>query len=313
MRLRVDLAYDGAPFYGFASQPDVPSVQGELEEGLAKLLGQDIDTTGAGRTDRGVHATAQVAHLDLDATISTAARNLGEQAADGTYPDLRRRLQRITHDAVTIWSVRAVPDDFDARFSAVRRRYRYRIADTELLHPLDRHVVWHVDSPLVVGAMRAGARHLIGPHDFASFCRRSDARTTERRIASLTVARVGDGYIHVALAGPAFCHQQVRSIVGCLVEVGAGREGPDWIADVLEARDRSVAARVAPARGLVLEGVSYGRRWPAAPPPMVRGRLSPPGAVGTLFGRPVSGPRPMVSSVEPPAERSDVGQHDDDR
>jgi tRNA pseudouridine38-40 synthase len=260
VRLRLDLAYDGGPFRGFARQPGLTTVQGTLEDALEKLLGQAVDITCAGRTDRGVHATAQVVHLDLDPDVARAARALAD------LDRFRVRLDGLVGDAVTIWAARVAPDDFDARFSATTRVYRYRIADSETLHPLLRFDTWHLGDPLAIGAMRAGAAHLVGEHDFASFCRRRPDRTTVRRIDRLTVSRGRDGLVHVRLSGPAICHQQVRSIVGCLVEVGRGRRQPDWIARVLEARDRAVAAAVAPPHGLVLERVSYGRRFPAAPP-----------------------------------------------
>jgi tRNA pseudouridine38-40 synthase len=161
--------------------------------------------------------------------------------------------------------VRRVVPEFDARFSATGRAYRYRLADVPRISPLERHDRWHVGDRLDVPAMRAGARVLLGEHDFASFCRRAPGRTTVRRLDAVTIARRG-GEVAVALQGSAFCHQQVRSIVGCLVEVGRGRRPADWLAELLAARDRAAAARVAPPHGLVLERVSYGRRWPAGGP-----------------------------------------------
>lgn len=259
VRLRIDLAYDGAPFAGFARQPDQRTVQGELERACARLLGQEVRTVGAGRTDRGVHALAQVVHLDVDPAVPRAARALAEPA------DVADALDGLVGRAITIWRVSRVGPDFHARFSATARAYRYRLADTARISPLERHDRWHVGERLAVGAMRSAGRLLLGEHDFASFCRRAPGRTTVRRLDALTVSR-RDGQVAVALRGPAFCHQQVRSIVGCLVEVGRGRREPSWVGDVLAAGDRSAAARVAPPHGLVLERVSYGRRWPAGGP-----------------------------------------------
>lgn len=264
VRLRVDLAYDGAPFAGFARQPDQHTVQGTLEAACTRLLGCEVATTCAGRTDRGVHALAQVVHLDLDRDAPRVTRALTDLAS------LADRLDHLAGRAITVWRARLVPGDFHARFSATARAYRYRLVDTPRIAPLERHDRWHVAPSLSVPRMRAAARHLLGEHDFASFCRRAPGRTTTRRLDRVTVARRG-GLVEVALGGPAFCHQQVRSIVGCLVEVGHGRREPAWLARVLEARDRSVAARVAPPHGLTLERVSYGRRWPAAPPAEIRG------------------------------------------
>jgi tRNA pseudouridine38-40 synthase len=258
-RLRIDLAYDGAPFAGFARQPDQRTVQGELEQACERLLGQQVRTVCAGRTDRGVHALAQVVHLDVDSSVPRAERALTEP---GIFADA---LDGVVGRAITIWRVRRVGPDFHARFSAIGRAYRYRLADEPRISPLVRHDRWHVGERLDVPAMRAAARELLGEHDFASFCRRAPGRTTMRRLDAVTVARRG-GEIAVGLRGPAFCHQQVRSIVGCLVEVGRGRRQPDWLAEVLAARDRAAAARVAPPHGLVLERVSYGRRWPAGGP-----------------------------------------------
>lgn len=263
IRLRIDLAYDGAPFAGFARQPDQTTVQGTLEAVLTRLTGQEARTTCAGRTDRGVHALAQVVHVDLAPTSPRVARLLGD--LDG----LRRRLDAMVGPPVAIWRVRVVGDDFDARFSATARGYRYRLADTVVLDPLARHDRWHVGERLALGAMQQAGRPLLGEHDYAAFCRRAPDRHSVRRIDRLTVARTGPGEVQVRLAGPAFCHQQVRAIVGCLAEVGRGRKPPDWVGEVLDSRDRGRAARVAPAHGLTLERVTYGRRWPAAPPAAV--------------------------------------------
>jgi tRNA pseudouridine38-40 synthase len=264
VRLRIDLAYDGTPFAGFARQRDQTTVQGRLETDLARLLGQPVLTTGAGRTDRGVHALAQVVHLDVDPDVEVAGRALGDLA------ELRRRLDRLTGPAIAIWAVRRVGPGFDARFSATARTYRYRLVDAVAADPIHRVDRWHVDGPLDLAAMRAAAPALVGEHDFASFCRRAPGRTTVRRVTALTLARRGPGRIDVRIVGTAFCHQQVRSIVGCLVEVGRGRRPPGWVADVLAARDRAAAARVAPPHGLTLERVAFGRGIPAAPPPASR-------------------------------------------
>jgi tRNA pseudouridine38-40 synthase len=263
VRLRIDLAYDGAPFAGFARQPEQVTIQGTLEAALGRLLGGPVITTGAGRTDRGVHALAQVVHLDVPATPGRGAAAIADLAT------LRTRLDHLVGPAVTIWAVRRVAETFDARFSARSRGYRYRLVDAPTADPIRRADRWHVGEPLDVGAMRQGVRLLVGEHDFASFCRRAPGRTTVRRLTLATVSRPGPGRVDVRLEGTAFCHQQVRSIVGCLVEVGRGRRPPAWVGEVLAARDRAVAARVAPPHGLTLERVGYGRGVPAAPPPGV--------------------------------------------
>lgn len=260
VRLRLDLAYDGAPFAGFARQPDQVTVQGTLEAAAARILGQQLETTCAGRTDRGVHALAQVVHVDLDPSVPRTARALADLEV------FRDRLDRLVGPAITIWAARQVPSEFHARFSAQRRSYRYRVADAPALAPLSRHDHWHVREPLSVPAMRAGARHLVGEHDFAAFCKRAPGRTTVRRLDRLAIRRDEVGTIHFALDGNAFCHNQVRSLVGSLVEVGRGRQTPEWIGEVLASGDRQRAGRVAPPQGLTLERVGYGRRWPAGAP-----------------------------------------------
>lgn len=263
LRLRIDLAYEGAPFHGFARQPDLPTVQGRLEDALGKVLNQPAHTTCAGRTDKGVHAIAQVVHLDIDPAVDAAERALPD------LDDLRRRLGLLCGPAITIWRVRTVDEDFDARFSATGRRYRYRIVDRPLIDPRRRHVAWHVPERLSIGPMRRGARHLVGEHDFASFCRSRDGSHTIRSIGSVAVSRDGDT-VQVRVDGRAFCHQMVRSLTGALVEVGRGRREPEWVGELLAARDRRLAPNVAPPEGLTLEGVSYGPRWPDAPPPEAR-------------------------------------------
>ena len=286
VRLRIDLAYDGRPFHGFARQPGLPTVQGAVEEALAGLLGQPVRTTGAGRTDRGVHADAQVLHLDVDPGVPPAARAVGDPGALG------RRLARALPPSIRIHRVRRVGPDFDARFSATARAYRYRLRDGVDPRGRGRGVardpgdVWSLTAALDVPAMRAAGRHLLGEHDLASFCRRAPGRTTVRRVDALTLRRlppgtvragrrVGPGRIDLRIEGPAFCHQQVRAIVGCLVEVGRGRRAPAWLAQVLAARDRAAAAALAPPHGLTLEAVRFGPGVPAAPPSDVRGRPGP--------------------------------------
>lgn len=259
-RIRIDLAYDGAPFFGFARQRDRQTVQGVLEGALSRATAQPIELVCAGRTDRGVHARAQVVHADLDPTPPPAARFLADLDV------ARFRLDRLVGEAITIWKVRRVGQDFDARFSATDRRYRYRLVDAPTIDPLRRHDRWHVGERLRIGLMRQGAAHLVGEHDFASFCRKAPGRTTARHVRAISVHRHRRGDIGIGVQGNAFCHQQVRAMVGCLVEVGRGRRPPEWVGDVLRARDRAVAARVAPAHGLTLEHVSYGRSWPSAPP-----------------------------------------------
>jgi tRNA pseudouridine38-40 synthase len=288
-RLRIDLAYDGAGFHGFARQVDVVTVQGTLEGALTRVCGlvagppgrggsalpvvdQRVATSCAGRTDAGVHALAQVVHVDVDAAWSPAAARVVSLASEAPER-LRRRLDAVVGPEITVWSVAVVDPSFDARFSARERRYRYVLTDHDRVDPRGRRYRWDVGEALDVGAMHAAAQALVGEHDFASLCRRADGGHTRRRIDEVAVRRaevavgpdgIADG-IHVTLRGPAFCHQQVRSVTGCLVEVGRGRRPVAWMGEVLRARDRRAAARVAPPGGLTLEAVAYPAPWPDAP------------------------------------------------
>jgi tRNA pseudouridine38-40 synthase len=268
LRLRIDLAYDGGPYAGYARQPGQSTVQGVLEDALVALLGQPATTFVAGRTDRGVHADAQVVHLDVDMDPARL------QA-------FARELDAATPTSIAIHAVRRVPPTFHARFSATSRTYRFRLRDgVDPRAPHDgerRGNVWVVRGTLDVPAMRTAARELLGEHDFAAFCRRSPGRTTMRRVHAITLRRVaseGEGRIDVRVHGSAFCHQQVRSIVGCLVDVGRGRRPPEWVGAVLASRDRSLAAPVAPPHGLTLERVTFGPGHPTAPPPGARAGLA---------------------------------------
>lgn len=245
-RIRIDLAYDGTGYHGFARQPDVRTVQGDLEAALTRYFGAPVDTTVAGRTDAGVHALSQTVHADVT----------GPRAATLDERRLRGALDKLCGPELTVWSVRRVDARFDARFGATRRRYRYRLCDGPAMDPLWRWTTWHVGQPsLDATAMHAGGRHLLGEHDFTSFCRRS-GQHLRRRIDVLVVSRDGD-LVLVDVAGPAFCHQMVRSVVGCLLPVGRGSRAPDDVAAILAARDRSAVGQVAPPHGLTLVGVDY--------------------------------------------------------
>lgn len=248
IRLRIDLAYDGGGFRGFARQPDQVTVQGVLEDALARLTGTAVETVCAGRTDAGVHATAQTVHVD-------APR---DSRLVGDLDRARSALDALCGPQITIWRVRRVPASFDARFSAIQRRYRYKLCDRDAMAPLWRHDTWHVGGPaLEIEAMHAGAQSLVGEHDFSSFCRRRDDQHLIRRIDRLRVHRVRAGLVAVDVAGRAFCHQMVRSVAGCLLAVGRGRHPSVWTAEVLAARDRQAVGQVAPPHGLTLTGVRY--------------------------------------------------------
>ena len=262
MRLRLDLAYDGAAFHGWARQPGLRTVQGEVEQALDTILrtpGQQL--TVAGRTDTGVHARGQVAHLDVPAQVwATATDNSrGHKAQlDGPAGTFRRRLNGVLDADVRILRVGEAPAGFDARFSAVWRRYCYRIADRpEYVDPLARGHVLAWGRPLDEGRMNEAAALLLGEHDFASFCKKREGATTIRALLDLSWARRADGVLEATVRADAFCHNMVRSLVGCMIAVGEGRRDPVWAGEVLARRQRDSGVTVVHAHGLTLEEVAY--------------------------------------------------------
>ncbi|CAN5271471.1 tRNA pseudouridine(38-40) synthase TruA [soil metagenome] len=256
MRLRLDLAYDGTDFHGWAVQPDVRTVQATLQEALARVLRLDaVQVTCAGRTDAGVHARGQVVHVDVDPTARVSST---VNAPDSAFDFLLTRLNGVLPLDVRVHSVTAAGDGFDARFSALWRRYAYRIADAPaLVDPLSRSTVVSWPRRLDLDAMNRAAERLVGERDFAAFCRKRDGATTIRTLQELRWARDGDGLATATVRADAFCHTMVRSLVGSLVAVGEGRREPAWPSDVLRSRQRDPGVRVMRAHGLTLEQVAY--------------------------------------------------------
>ncbi len=262
LRIRLDLAYDGGPFNGWAIQPGKRTVQGVLEEALALLLRRPVRITVAGRTDAGVHARGQVVHADL-----TEAEWLALPRGHELNPDaallrrLRGALSRGLGDlsgAVEVRRVAVAPEGFDARFSALWRRYSYRIADGPVLwDPLGRALtLWH-KSPLDVGLLNAGSGLLLGLQDFRSYCKPREGATTIRELQRFEFARGADGVIVATVQADAFCHNMVRALVGAALVVGEGREAPEWLLDRLLARQRDARSVLAAPHPLVLEEVAY--------------------------------------------------------
>ncbi len=256
MRLRLDLAYDGTDFHGWAVQPSLRTVQGLLEPALAQVLRLDsAAVTCAGRTDTGVHARGQVVHLDVERAAVDAC------AGRSTAPPLQtllRRLNGVLPPDVRVRAAAEAPEGFDARFSAVWRRYAYRIADEPgLVDPLVRRTVLAWSRPLDLDAMNAAAAGLVGEQDFAAFCKRREGATTIRTLLDLVWERDGTGLAVATVRADAFCHHMVRALVGAMVAVGEGRRPPGWAGEVLRAGQRDAAVRVLPARGLTLEEVRY--------------------------------------------------------
>ena len=256
MRIRLDLSYDGTDFRGWATQPALRTVQGSLEDALAMALRvPSVRVVCAGRTDTGVHARGQVVHFDVaPADIAASAGRSKEQPLEA----LVRRLNGILPADVRVRRAVEAAPGFDARFSAIWRRYAYRIADRpDLVDPLTRHHVLAWQNPLDVDAMNAAASHLIGLRDFAAFCKRREGATTVRTLLEFRWARTPSGLIEGRIVADAFCHTMVRSLVGCLLVVGEGRQPPEWAAETLAGRTRDSSMTVVHARGLTLEEVGY--------------------------------------------------------
>ena len=273
-RLRLDISYDGTDFSGWAIQPGLRTVAGELTDALQMLLREPVRLVVAGRTDAGVHATGQVAHVDVSEEALRAlaprrtptADNLAAdaQAVDPTADDLAagrtgllRRLAGVLPLDVRVRAVTAAPDGFDARFSALRRHYRYRIGTGEWgVEPADRRFVLARRRTLDAEAMSLAAAGLLGLRDFAAFCRPREGATTVRDLQALTVRQVGDE-VRIDVTADAFCHSMVRALVGSLMTVGELRVPIDRPAALQAAGKRSSEIHVAPAHGLTLLAVDY--------------------------------------------------------
>ena len=243
-RFRLDIAYDGTDFSGWAAQPGRRTVSGVLTDALSRVLRSPVALTVAGRTDAGVHATGQVASADLPADLD-----------EGWAV---RRLARLLPADVRVTAVTAVPREFDARFAALRRHYRYRIATAPWgAEPLRARDTLAWPHPLDLDAVAAASAGLLGEHDFAAFCKRRDGATTVRALQRLEWRRGPDAVVEAAVSADAFCHSMVRSLVGALLDVGRGRRAADWPAGLLGREERVADVAVAPAHGLTLVGVDY--------------------------------------------------------
>lgn len=236
------VAYDGGPFHGFQRQPGLETVQGRLESALAKITGRQILTSAAGRTDAGVHALGQVMSFKTEAIADV----------DGCAV----RLNSLCGPEVAVIEMEEAAEGFDARFSATSRTYEYGILNRPVHDPFARHTTWHVAVELDEQLMAKGAQALLGEHSFESFARVEEGKNPMRRIESIEIERDGE-LITIRITANSFLQQMVRSIVGTLVQVGAGKTHPDDLDRILHARDRSAAGPVAPPHGLFLVSVSY--------------------------------------------------------
>lgn len=250
--LALTVAYNGAPFAGFAQQPGHLTVQGTLNDALALLYRRPVETTCAGRTDSGVHARGQIVSFDLSS----------EELAARSLDSLRRSLNALIDEAAVVVAIDEKTPGFSARFDARAREYRYYLHQRPVRPVLIEDRVWHVGKELDLVLMAEGARFLIGEHDFKSFCTAASAegKPTHRRVIDITIDTdevLGEEVVVVRVIGNAFLHSMVRTIVGSLVAVGLGKREPSWIGSVLEARDRQAAGENAPARGLFFWRVYY--------------------------------------------------------
>jgi tRNA pseudouridine38-40 synthase len=246
MRFKLTIEYDGGPFMGWQRVNTGPSVQQALEDAVARLTGVHSDVVGAGRTDSGVHALGQVAHVDLEKDLAAG------RVADALNAHLRPH-------PVAVLKAEAAAPDFHARFDAVRRVYLYRIASRRAPLTLARGKVWRVPAKLDAGAMHAAAQRLIGQHDFTTFRdAQCQAKSPVKTLDRCDVAVSGDE-IHVWCEARSFLHRQVRSMVGTLVEAGLGKLSADDVAAALAAKDRARCGPVAPADGLYLVRVDYAK------------------------------------------------------
>jgi tRNA pseudouridine38-40 synthase len=244
LRLKIKLAYDGTNFSGWAKQPDRRTVQEEFEKAFATIVRHQCESIVAGRTDAGVHATAQIIHVDIP--------------EDTDLADLAYRLNRLLDTDLRVLEIEVAPEGFHARFSALRRHYQYQIVDAnKAINPLDRYdrASWY--RPLDLARLNEASALLLGEHDFAAFCKYREGATTIRTLETFQWERKEDGLLVAQVVADAFCYSMVRNLVGSAVCVAEGRFEPSWIAEMLANRERISDSMVFPAEGLTLVQVDY--------------------------------------------------------
>ena len=247
MRIAVGLEYDGRTFSGWQSQPDVPNIQDSLQEALSGIAGKPVSVIAAGRTDAGVHALEQVIHFDTDIERPLTAWMRGANA--------------LLPESIAVLWAHPVPDEFHARFSAQARSYRYLLINRPVRTALQHGKAGWFHAPLNLEQMQEAAQHLLGEHDFSAF-RSSEcqAKTPVKNLKQLDICKEGDTFIF-DLTADAFLHHMVRNIVGCLVYVGKGKHSPQWLREVLESRNRNLAAPTFAPDGLYLRCITYDAKW----------------------------------------------------
>jgi len=244
LRLKINLAYDGTNFSGWAKQPERRTVQEEFEKAFATIIRHECESIVAGRTDAGVHATAQIIHVDVPESIDLS--------------DLAYRLNRLLDTDLRVLDIEVAPEGFHARFSALRRHYQYQIVDAnKAINPLDRYdrASWY--RPLDLARLNEASALLLGEHDFAAFCKFREGATTIRTLETFQWERKADGLLVAQVVADAFCYSMVRNLVGSAVCVAEGRFEPSWIAEMLANRERISDSMVFPAEGLTLVQVDY--------------------------------------------------------
>jgi tRNA pseudouridine38-40 synthase len=242
-KIKLVIHYDGTAYHGWARQPGMPTIQGTIETAFEKLTGKAIEVVGSSRTDAGVHALGQVAHADLtDCPIPTE--------------NFQNALNNLLPDDITIADVQEVPDNFDAISDTVKKRYDY-LVNINPIRPVLARNQWHRPGLLNVFAMQAAGARLVGRYDFKSFASAADQRESSvRTITQCSVEQDGD-IIKISVRADGFLYNMVRNIVGTLVEIGRGRWQPEYIGDILAAKDRTAAGPIAPACGLCLMKIEY--------------------------------------------------------
>ena len=248
MRVRARVAYHGSEFHGFAENPGVRSIAGDLNKAISLVVGEPISVTCAGRTDKGVHAVGQV--VSFDVPDGTSLERLASSVNSQCGP------------SILFTDLQFADQEFDARFSAVSRTYSYRILNSPDLDPFLVDRVWHIPSQLDLSSMQKASLHLIGEHDFSSFCKKPKLKSGEtfslvRQVHSATWNFPNKKDLFFEISASSFCHQMVRSIVGTLVSVGLGKISHDYLPELIALADRQAAAEIAPPQGLILLSVEY--------------------------------------------------------
>ncbi len=261
IRLRLDLAYRGEPFHGWARQPQLLTVQGRLEEALTLITRRKAQLTVAGRTDAGVHARGQVAHLDVPAEFWCSLSRGREENDQMRGERLRARVEGLAgrglNGALVLKQISVVSGDFDARFSALSRTYRYLICDDPWAVDPCRLDMVRTSSPLDTEKMQVAAQAFCGEHDFLPFAKPRQGATTVRTLHSFNISRPSPGIVQAVIRADAFCHSQVRFMMGALIEIGRGKQNDNWIVELLEAGVRDQRVPLADGRGLTLWEVTY--------------------------------------------------------